>query len=146
MSDFGSDLGPDLGRDLTFPLSPLVVSGDTTAPTIPGVTGATVTAATVTVTLTLTPGTDPDNATNTLLYNIYRDGSKIASGIVGPSWSETAAANGTAYSYGASMSDPAGNEGPVYTLAGSVTWNVSGGGSGSGTSLIMVTIGQGGIG
>ena len=113
---------------------------DTTPPTIPGISGAAVTVATITVTLTLTPGSDVDNATDTLTYNIYRDSTKIATGVAGPTWSETKAADGSSHSYGASMSDPAGNEGPVYTLSPSVVWSAPSTGGGGGSYPVYIAV------
>ena len=112
--------------------SPSAPTGDTTPPTAPGISGAALVAATVTITLSLTPATDPDDTTDVLTYNIYRDAAKVATGVAGPTWSENQTADGSTHSYGASMSDPAGNEGPVFTLSESVTWSVpmSSGGSG----------------
>lgn len=106
--------------------------GDITPPTAPEMPGASVVVATVIITLTLTAGTDPDDATNVLTYNIYRDAAKIATGIAGPTWSETQPADASTHSYGASMSDPAGNEGPVFTLVSNVTWSAPSSGGGSG--------------
>ena len=118
------------------------IFGDITAPTAPTVSASVVSAgATVTVTLALTPGTDPDDTQSVLTYNIYRDGAKIASGVTVSTWSETVTANGTIHSYTASMSDPAGNEGPTASPAVSVVWYVV-----FGTSLVFITIQAGGVG
>jgi hypothetical protein len=115
-------------------------SSDTTAPTAPGISGAVIVAATITVTLTLTAGTDPDDSAGVLTYNIYRDAAKIATAIVGPTWSETKPADGTAHSYGASMSDPAGNEGPVTTLTPNVTWSAPSSGTSGGSYPVYISV------
>jgi hypothetical protein len=119
------------------PMGEAGTGSDTTAPTAPTITGATVASVTVRVTLALAPGSDVDDNVNTLTYNIYRDNTLIAPGVTGSTWSETVAADGTIHNYSASMSDPAGNESLLFALQSAVTWQVVGGSSGDPWATVL---------
>lgn len=96
---------------------------DITPPTIPGISSLGISAATIAILMTLTPGTD---ASSPLTYNIYEDSIKILTGQAGPTVTLTRTVDNTSHTYGVSMSDPTGNESAIYTYPTAVVWAVTG--------------------
>jgi chitodextrinase len=84
---------------------------DTTAPTVP--TGVTATASgTTTITVSWTASTDPDDASSSLTYDVYRYSSLIGTvpGTSALTFTDSSLQSGTSASYDVVARDPAGNQ------------------------------------
>ncbi|WP_442755235.1 metallophosphoesterase [Methylocystis sp. JAN1] len=87
----------------------LTVNPDTTPPTTPGGLAG-VAVSSTRIDLSWTASTDPDNASSQIVYNIYRNGSKIgATGAGVLTFSDTGLTAATTYNYTIGAVDPAGN-------------------------------------
>lgn len=91
----------------TYPLLP--VPPDITAPSIP--TGLTANAASSSeIDLSWTASTDPDNTVAQVSYNVFRNGTRVATTAAGvTTYSDTGLAASTTYNYTVSAVDPAKN-------------------------------------
>jgi chitodextrinase len=85
------------------------VPPDTTAPSVP--TGLTATAVSASqINLSWTASTDPPNTSAQISYNVYRNGTKVATTAAGTTtYQDTGLAASTTYNYTVSAVDPAKN-------------------------------------
>ncbi len=114
-------------------LSPLL---DTTPPSAP--TGlAQNLGASVAITVVWAAATDPDNASNTLVYKVYRDGGLIGATAAGAtSFVEAVAADGSTHAYAVQAQDPLGNASALSSPLSVVYSAPAGGGGGGGRMSI----------
>lgn len=116
---------------------------DTTAPSPPGITSITVDAATVTITLLLTKGTDNVDDPSALRYDIYEDGTKIANLVAGPTYTFTRNADAiTHHTISATEVDTSGNESASYTWPSAVIYTVANSPPGYNWSRIQLPLGH----
>ena len=140
-TNFGSDQLHEnpMGQaaDAAHLYAPLSALLDTTSPTAPNGLAQNF-GASVAIMVVWTAATDPDNASNTLVYRVYRDGGPIATTAAGvTAFVEAAVADGSAHTYAVQALDPLGNASGLSSPL-SVVYTAPAAGGGVGGSRLSI--------